>query len=563
MAKASTKKLIGGADRVLRQRDEELSILHDLMEETTSLVGIDALLQKMVRLVSRVMNCEIVSVMLLDEETGKLHMQAASGLDRSVVNAAGVEPGQGISGHVALTGKPVLVRDIGSDERFRPAPHADQYTTGSAICAPLKGKGRIVGVLNVSNKIGGGPFEEDDLRLLTTIAGQAALAIENARLYEELREKGRQLEEVVEEKTRELEMRHQEILRLKEFNERVLQNIGSGIMTLNLDGTITSLNRAAEEILGRKAEGVMGHSLSDVVGEENFHGIVSAAMEESGYRKHEMSVRWADGREVPVGFSTFPMRGDEERLEGVILLFRDLTEINELKRMDRLASLGVMSAGIAHEVRNPLTAVKFGLEFLRQEVGESGQEELDIITKNINRMEEILNSLLRFSRPGKTDFKEQDLNRLVHGVLLLLMKQCDDHGVEIDLDLAEDLPPVHADESQVQQVLLNICLNAVQVMEGGGVLRIRTAPRLRKMADGEGLYAQVEIADTGPGVPQEEQDFLFNPFYSTRNEGTGLGLSITYRIVQDHGGFIEVRNRPEGGAVFTTGFPSRQALGVD
>ena len=281
--------------------------------------------------------------------------------------------------------------------------------------------------------------------------------------------------------------------------------------------------------------------------------------EERGGGRRETIADSRYGRQLLVGFSTSPLLSAAEEVVGTIVVFRDLTELKqmeaELVRMDRIASLGILGAGIAHEIRNPLAAIRFNLDFLRSEGGESA--ELDVIVKNVERIDDLVKKLLRFARPQSPSVRAQPLANPVQAVAALLGKQAEAEGKLLQLELAEELPEVRIDASQVEQVILNVALNGLQMMEPGGRLTFRT--RLSPVREGtRPRQAQILISDDGPGLSPEQARKVFDPFFTTREDGTGLGLAVAHRIMQDHGGSISAtagKVGDERGATFVISFP--------
>ncbi len=224
-----------------------------------------------------------------------------------------------------------------------------------------------------------------------------------------------------------------------------------------------------------------------------------------------------------------------------------------IRQKERLASLGEMAAGLAHEIRNPLGAIKGAIQVIESDPeGPNSGEFLSIIVEEVGRLDNVVSQFLDYSKPPRVSPEPADVGRLVERTLSLLRAQDGRPGIEIDQTLAEGLPPARADAEKLRQVFLNIALNAVEAMDGRGKLLVTTGLG----EGGERLF--VSFADTGPGVPPDKLGRLFDPFFTTKEGGTGLGLAICHRLVEAHGGSIEVRNRPEGGAEFTVLLPAAE-----
>lgn len=532
----------------LERRVLGLQLLHETSQRLTSLRDMEELLPEMVEQLRRVLGVEIASIMLLDPGASELRIAAAAGLPADVVAHARVPVGKGVSGQVAARGEPILVRDLAAHPELGRSQHASQYTTESLLCAPLRVGERVLGVVNVNNKLTGDPLDDDDLLLVVTFAAQAALALENSRLYGNL-------EAEVQRVTQALQESNAELRRMQELTESILRNMSSGLLVADLDGHVVRLNPAGASLLGLAEDG-RGETLVGIFGPE---GAATVASEDSEpAERRELPVLARDGRDLLLGYSTSPLVGHDGRRSGTVLIFRDLTRLKamegELVRMDRMASLGVLGAGLAHEIRNPLTAIRFNLDFLREEGDE--RSELAVIAKNVERLDDLVKKLLRFARPQQPAFETQQLAPRLEAVAALIRKQAAASGISLELDLMADAPAVQLDGPQVEQVVLNVLLNASQSMSRGGRLLVRTRIARHRL-DGE-RYLEVAIADEGEGLSEEAARQIFDPFFTTRREGTGLGLAVAQRIMEDHGGYIEVAPPGEGllrGATFLMGFP--------
>jgi signal transduction histidine kinase len=251
-----------------------------------------------------------------------------------------------------------------------------------------------------------------------------------------------------------------------------------------------------------------------------------------------------------------PLVSRQNERIGRLVIFDDITAREQLEQQlvqaDKLSSIGLLAAGVAHEVNTPLAVISTYAQMLARQV--SGDEQkariLDKIAKQTFRASEIVNSLLNFSRTSPTEFTEVDLNRVIRDTLSLLEHQFDKGGIRVELALEENLPAIKGNYGKLQQVFLNLFLNARDAMEDGGVLRVRTSS-----SNGSAL---VDVADTGKGIPREALSRIYDPFFTTKaaKKGTGLGLSVTYGIVREHGGTIEVESLPGAGTCFHLDFPA-------
>jgi signal transduction histidine kinase len=262
-----------------------------------------------------------------------------------------------------------------------------------------------------------------------------------------------------------------------------------------------------------------------------------------------------------IGFLSLRERRHREKLEKTSdelsrAYQRLRSAFEQLKQSDRLAALGQLSAGIAHEIRNPLGSIKGSIEILETEIAPDNpkQEFVRIIKEETARLNSIIAEFLKFARPPKPAVEPSSLNELVLSTLMLLQKEAEHSGVEIRRHLDPALPEIKLDRDQIRQVLLNVVLNGIQAMPHGGVLEIRSTA-------GDKGGAVIEISDNGPGMDEKDLDHIFDPFFTTKPQGTGLGLSISYQLIQNHGGRISARNNPARGMAFQIELPTVPPLG--
>jgi PAS domain S-box-containing protein len=332
--------------------------------------------------------------------------------------------------------------------------------------------------------------------------------------------------------------------------EQVLDALEQGVLALDRERKILYANRRCEELLGIPPEDLVGLPVSRV-----FAGLEAKWLRESR-QPREFRVE-TEGRVATLKVEAFPLRGETGAAVGHVLVADAVaeTEGGEFqKKLDRLVSLGELSAYVAHEIRNPLTGIRTTVQFVssRLKPSDSRREDLDDVIKELDRIEQIITGLLLFARPQPGRPVLSDLHAIAEKTLDNLELHMGAGGVKVVRDYVDDLPRVWADPDLVQQVFLNLCLNAVQAMPEGGTLTISTTvrrPRTRKQ------FVDVSFSDTGPGIPKENMEKIFDPFFTTRSMGTGLGLPISLEILRDHGGVITARNNSSGGATFRVSFP--------
>jgi signal transduction histidine kinase len=391
------------------------------------------------------------------------------------------------------------------------------------------------------------------------------IAIENANLY------------------RSLQRKMEEYERLKEFSENIVESINVGILAADLDDRVESWNTQLEQLSGVTRENAMGRRLSELfpvslseqfdraAGETGIYHIYKFVLQPAGALTAAANGHNGNGhngngssqgvvvparfRESTLNIAIAPLFSKDQQRIGRLIIFDDITDRAELEQRlvqaDKLSSIGLLAAGVAHEVNTPLAVISTYAQMLAKQVAEDSQKSLilDKIAKQTFRASEIVNSLLNFSRTSTTSFGEVSLNRVIQETLSLLEHQLQKAGVQLKVDLDAGLPSVQGNAGKLQQVFLNLFLNARDAMTGGGTLEVRT------WSEGAGVKA--EVLDTGQGIAPEHIHRIYDPFFTTKaaRKGTGLGLSVTYGIIQEHGGSIEVSNRRTGGASFRLELP--------
>jgi two-component system, NtrC family, sensor kinase len=423
---------------------------------------------------------------------------------------------------------------------------------------PCTVRGRTIAYIGLSRTSDGEYLSSVDVELMVTLAGYVAIAIENATLY------------------RSLQLKVEEYERLKEFSENIVESINVGILAADLEDRVESWNTQIEQLTGITREQALGKKLSElfpaalseqfdrVRGEIGIHHIykfvlkpaVAAAVAiDNGHGHGNGHAPAARLSEATLNIAITPLVSKDQEQIGRLIIIDDVTDRAELEQRlvqaDKLSSIGLLAAGVAHEVNTPLAVISTYAQMLAKQVADDSQKSLILekIAKQTFRASEIVNSLLNFSRTSTTSYGGVSVNKVVQETLSLLEHQFTKSGIQIKTDLDPDVPLVHGNGGKLQQVFLNLFLNARDAMGAGGTLEVRTWA--------EGLGARVEVSDTGHGIAPEHLHRIYDPFFTTKGakKGTGLGLSVTYGIIQEHGGSIEVSNRRGGGATFRVELP--------
>ena len=355
----------------------------------------------------------------------------------------------------------------------------------------------------------------------------------------------------------ELEETVKNLASLRVLHERIVESIRSGLITTDLDGNIFTFNAAATEITGYRLDEMQGKSIYDLFGDirEQIDLSLAAAGEGDQLPRFETDLLTPDGFAVRIGFSVSLLFSETNDATGHIITFQDLTEIRSMeesvRRKDRLAAVGRVAAGLAHEIRNPLGAMRGAIQVLESNTPRESMSAglMDIILKESDRLNSIITNFLGYARPAAVDFAETDICEGIRDTLTLLRHSPD---VSEDHILADDLGAepaiISGDAAQLKQIFWNLARNAIQAMPGGGTLRVgvETIPNNR---------VRIVFEDTGRGMSPDQVEQLFEPFSNSTSGGTGLGLSIVYQIVKDHNGAINVRSTEGKGTTITVELP--------
>jgi two-component system sensor histidine kinase HydH len=331
----------------------------------------------------------------------------------------------------------------------------------------------------------------------------------------------------------------------------VLDALEQGVVALDRERRVIYNNRRIEELLSCEPGALLGTPGARLFPGADARWLKGASREPRDFRLE------AEGRQLTLQAESLPMRDDDGDVVGSVVVAEATSETEDgefQKKIDRLVSLGELSAYVAHEIRNPLTGIRTTVQFVGSKFrpNDARREDLEDVIKELDRIEQIITGLLLFARPPEARPQACDLHPVIDKTLDLLELQLGDARVRLTREYAEDLPQVEVDPDLMQQVFLNLCLNAVQAMPGGGQLTVATGVRRyrtrRSMVD-------VSFHDTGVGIPRDLMEKIFDPFFTTRSMGTGLGLPISVQIVRDAGGLITAKNNPGGGATLRVSLP--------
>jgi two-component system sensor histidine kinase PilS (NtrC family) len=395
------------------------------------------------------------------------------------------------------------------------------------------------------------------------ITGLFMVAFLSGSLTERLRSAGDRLERA-----------SHEIADWQAFNQHVIDSLTSGLATTDKSGVVVTFNRAAEQITGWVAGEAVGRRIADVLQLPSpMVDALKSDLADSSTRRADFNFARRDGRRIDIGVSLTHLVTPGGRA-GYLVTFQDVTALRRLERdgrlRQRLAAVGEMAAGIAHEIRNPLASMSGSIQILRQELPLTDDQAqlMDIVLRESERLNETIRSFLAYAKPQRFSVSRLDVTKTVNDTALLLRNSAElGEGHRIEVDTPRSPLWFEADEGQLRQIFWNLATNGLRAMTGGGCLTLVARPETVASVpvpaggdDDEGVI--LEVIDEGVGIAGEEIDGIFQPFHGTFSRGTGLGLSIVHRIVTDYNGTIQVRSQPGAGTTVTVRLPARVAAQV-
>ncbi len=409
---------------------------------------------------------------------------------------------------------------------------------------PCVVRGRMVAVIGLGRSVDGALLSSEDVEILRTVSGYVAVAIENSLLYKDQQERAAELK------------------LLKEFNESIIESINVGLLAVDLEGRVTRLNSALEHILDLRRDAAVGRRVEELFSED-FADTLKQVLGKTGWRLQEirniykLHTATRTNRALVLNIALAPLQ-DAAGQTGALVVLEDVTTRisleEQLQQREKLSSIGLLAAGVAHEVNTPLTGVSSYTQMLLGMLNENDPKRalLQKVRTQAERATNIVNNLLNFSRTGSaTEFAEVDLARVLDDTLQLLEPQMRRSQIEIVRAYEKDAPEIYANAGKLQQVFTNLLLNARDAIPDGGRIIVSTST----VEDGS---LAVEIVDTGIGIAPENVAKIYDPFYTTKGvgQGTGLGLAVTYGIVQEHAGRISVESTPGHGTTFRITLPT-------
>ncbi len=513
----------------------------DLSSET----DLDKMLSAVVDRLSRTLLVDRMAVFLADGETSQFivaksfGMTQTSGLDLSFL---GMPRPEDAVGHLFFDNTHQVPRETLDAQQAIAKLDLNYYI-------PCRAQKHTIAVLGLGKTVEGDFLTSEDVELLETLAGYLAIAIQNARLYASLEQKVAEYE------------------RLKDFNENIVESINVGVLAVDLADRIESWNSQMEVMYALPRWQALTRPLGEVFPAAFVEEFYRVRQNPGIHNLYKFRLGTPTGESRVVNVAIAPLVTKEFSVIGRLIIMDDITERIELEaqltQADKLSSIGLLAAGVAHEVNTPLAVISSYAQMLSKQLQGDAQKGalLEKITRQTFRASEIVNNLLNFSRTTGTEFTAIDVNKIISDTLALLEHQFKVMRIKVQDERSPHIPLINGNAGRLQQVFLNLFLNAKDAMTNGGTLRIATL---------NGESVSVMVSDTGTGIAQEHIHRIYDPFFTTKTapregqaRGTGLGLSVTYGIIQEHAGKIRVESRHGEGTTFYLDFPlTRKAINV-
>jgi signal transduction histidine kinase/putative methionine-R-sulfoxide reductase with GAF domain len=558
---------------------KEINALLEISKAIASGLYLEDVLRLIVTVTANLMNSKICSLWILDEKDQKLKLKATQSISEEYLKERSLAMGEGVVGHVALHNQPMAILNVLQEPLYKEKELARKEGLVSMLSVPMCIRDTVIGVINCYTSYFH-TFAKSEEEILTTVANQAATCIENSGLSETL-DVDEILRLVLEGVTKNIGFDRARLYLVNEKRNVVECKMAVGIdderikgITLRLDPEDSIVTRSIFErqpfiipdaqqdprinpmlkekfnlhslvviplLTKEKALGAIAADFVDPrknVTQEAFES-VKAFAQQAGLAIHNAFMYQE--------LKTFSQQM-EEKIQKTTADLRK-TEA-QLIRSDKLAALGQLAAGIAHEIRNPLTSINILIHSMTEDLpsGDSHKEDLEVIEEEINRINQIVDQFLRFAKPAPPLLEKGDVLSVFEETLQLLRPQIEKQQIFVRKEF-QALPIVQMDREQMKQATLNLLLNAIQAMPAGGHLTLKA----RNSENGQ--WVHLSIQDSGIGIPGEDLNKLFDPFFSTKEGGIGLGLSIAHRIIDQHHGKIEVESAPGKGTLFTVWLP--------
>jgi signal transduction histidine kinase/putative methionine-R-sulfoxide reductase with GAF domain len=560
-------------------KSKEINALLEISKAIASDLYLEDVLRLIVTVTANLMDSKICSLWILDEKDQKLKLKATQSISEEYLKERSLAMGEGVVGHVAIRNQPMAILNVIKEPLYKEKELAKKEGLVSMLSVPMCIKDRVIGVINCYTSYPHS-FSKSEEEILTTVANQAAICIENSGLMETL-DVDEILRLVLEGVTKNIGFDRARLYLVNEKRNVLECKMAVGIDEERIRGITLRLN-PEDSIVARSIFEKQPFIIPDASKDPRVNPIIKEKFNLHSLVAIPLLVKEKALGAIAADFIDPNKNITKEALESVMafaqqaglaihnaFMYQELKTFSQqmeekiqkttadlkkteaqLIRSEKLAALGQLAAGIAHEIRNPLTSINILIHSMTENLpsGDSHKEDLKVIEEEIHRMNEILDQFLRFAKPATPLLEKADVSSIFEETLQLLRPHIEKQIIVVEKEF-QSLPIILMDREQMKQVFLNLLLNAIQAMPGGGHLT------LRGQNSEDGQWIHISVQDSGIGISSENINKLFDPFFSTKEGGIGLGLSITHRIIDQHHGKIEVESAPGKGTLFTIWLP--------
>jgi two-component system NtrC family sensor kinase len=520
-----------------------LNHVYEISSLLTQSPDLDEVLNNIVDRAMNGLNFDRAIVMLLNKDETKLECKCIKGFTPPGEKRAWDKPLY-IGKHdcyetkVVQRGEPLFIEDTENASNMTAIDTIinTYQERKSVLHVPLKLKGKVIGIIGVDRYRTRMKITRDDVESLAIFANQAAIIIENTRLYKAV---------------------HDEKL----LSENIIKSSVNGVVVSDLKGRVYHLNPKAEEIFDISREQAKKMRIDRLLqlDEKERTRIFHELQKKKNIDHFEIDYHRNDDKKLILELTAFIILDENEDVLGAVTLVNDLTEKKKmddyLSRVEKFAALGRIVSGIAHEVRNPLASIYTTVQNLENELSEhnSARDDLQNIMQEIDRVEKLIRQILNLAKPVPLQIETVDINDLLLATMPLIEKEAKKKGIVLKSELTGDIEYIEADPNRLRQVILNLLINAIESITQRGEITIST--EMVAEADGQKKWVLMKCKDNGIGISPDIIDNIFDPFFTTKNVGTGLGLAVSHKIIQDHEGMIEVESQKNNGTTFSVKLP--------
>lgn len=535
--------------QAIQDRTSELAALQMELTHMGFSTDFEAMQAHMIRGASRILESEASALILLDEMHDEWMICKSLGDDSEWVYQVNPKGGKGLVKECLRTGDIVRSDDVTTDPRFDPSSDGlSGVQVRSLLCAPLVVNGEALGAIQVLNKRWGA-FDNYDQDLLSIVAVLAANAMHGTRVVQQLKVLNA-----------DLEASRWELLGSRNTLRALFDNLPTALYIVNQEYKLIAVNKSRAELAGQAPQALVGKPCFQALFDRDVPCSECRVQEtlQNGRNTQRSERRWSDSDEASDWeISSYPILGENKAVTQAILVEHDVTEGRRLEdilaQSEKLAAVGQLAAGVAHEINNPLTAIIANAQIMHRELPPDHdlQESVDLIARAGARAAQVVRNLLDFARKEEYHLGLTDLNETLERSLELVQHELLAHGVSLTFEPDPKLPPLLASQDHLQSVWLNMLINAIDSLDKSpGVIKVATC----RMGD----EIHISMSDNGKGIPPDRLTRIFEPFYTTKKagRGTGLGLSVSHRIVKQHGGHIRVESKVGVGSTFTVVLPA-------